>query len=386
MKLKINKEDVTEGIQKASSITPQKTGAAFLRTVWLKTENDNLKLMSTDSKLEFSGNYPAQTFEQGIIGVQGKNFYELFKKLPPGEIELIADEEESTLYIKQGPRKYKLPTIDSSWFQNFSLFSEENSTLWSGTFVRNLIDRISFCIEDDSSDYTHYMKLNPVDDQGSIEVCGMRHGHFGLQSFNHPEVANLLGEEGILIAKPYLLELKKWLKNEDIYFTLNNKRVFFSTLDKNEIFSLPMNYEKFPAYYAFFSHFEDKTSKMNINKEELIDSLERISIFNTETQRCSYFVFNENELVLYSQGQDTGEASETLPVYYEGDLDMIVFLTKNLMEVLSHFDSSQLTFEFTNKNGPCKIVGDEEADSNYLVIVMPVEIEEEIYYSDEVVE
>ncbi|MFW6415258.1 MAG: DNA polymerase III subunit beta, partial [Thermodesulfobacteriota bacterium] len=118
----------------------------------------------------------------------------------------------------------------------------------------------------------------------------------------------------------------------------------------------------------------------------LIEALERISIFNTETQRCTYLVFGENELVLYSQGQDTGEANETLPVQFQGNIEKIIYPTRNLMEVLNHFDSSQLTFEFTNSNGPCKVTGDEEEDSNYLVIIMPVEIEEETYYSEEVVD
>ena len=116
MKIKINKESVIGGIQIASNILPQKTGAAFLKMIWLEGSDNNLKIMSTDSKLEFSGNYSAQVLEDGIVGVQGKSFYDLFKRLPPGEIELNVKPEESVLFMKQGPRKYKLPTFDSTWF------------------------------------------------------------------------------------------------------------------------------------------------------------------------------------------------------------------------------------------------------------------------------
>lgn len=382
MKFNINKEDVIEGIQKAAGIIPQKTGAAFLRTIWLENRENNLKIMSTDSKLEFSGNYPCESIEDGIIGVQGRHLYELFRKLPPGEIKINTDEQDSALFLRQGPRKYKLPTINSSWFQNFSPFLEENSTIISGNFLKRLIDRISFCIEDDSSDYTHYMKLKSVDQEGNIEVCGLNNSQFALHRFNHYQIANLLDSEGIMIAKPYILELKKWLRSEDIYFSLNDKRIFFSTQDKNEIFSFPINYEKFPDYQIFLEHFQEETSKMDIHKGELMESLERISIFNTETQRCTYFHFNENELVLYSQGEDTGEANETLPITYQGNLDNIVFPTRNLMELLGHFGSVYLNFEFTNPNGPCKITGVEDEDLDYLVIIMPVEIEEETYYTE----
>jgi DNA polymerase III, beta subunit (EC 2.7.7.7) len=38
MFLKVRKEDVIDGLLKAANIIPSKTGAAYLRTVWLKAE------------------------------------------------------------------------------------------------------------------------------------------------------------------------------------------------------------------------------------------------------------------------------------------------------------------------------------------------------------
>ncbi len=381
MKLNINKENIIEGLQKAAGIIPAKTGAAYLRTIWLEGSQDSLKIMSTDSKLEFSGTYSAKSQETGLIGVQGRSFYELCRKLPPGEINITTDPENTTLLLEQGTRKYKLPTHDPYWFKDFRPFPEHNAVLWSGDYLRELIDKISFCISDDNSDKMHNMKFTPIESTNEIEVCGLNGHQFAMQKFLNQDIYDILGQDGLLIAKSYIMELKKWLNMDEIFFTKDEKRIFFTNKYKNEVFSLPINYNKFPKYELFFSYFEDETSKMRIDRNELLSSLDRISIFNTEAQRCSYFVFDNNELVIYSQAQDTGEATESIPINYQGNIEKILFPTKNLIDTLNHFYSDEVQFELTKTNGPCMITG--ENDKNYMVIIMPIEIEEETYYTEE---
>jgi DNA polymerase-3 subunit beta len=230
----------------------------------------------------------------------------------------------------------------------------------------------------------HCLKINPTQEPGIIEACGLNGHQFAMLRFQQEHVHSLLGDQGVLIAKPYLQELRKWLDTEEIRFAISEKRLFFTNNKQNEIFSLPLNFENFPKYELFFSYFDDETSSMSIDKEELLDSLERILIFNTETQRCVYFVFDNSELVLYGQGQDTGEATETISINFDGRLEKILFPTKNLIEILQHFNSSTLLFTFTSSEGPCKILG--EDDEGYIVVIMPVAIQEETYYTEEIMD
>ena len=381
MKAKIVKEKILDGVSKASSIIPPKTGAAFLRTLWLDNQDNQLKILSTDSKIEFSGVYEAQTLEPGLIGVQGRSFFDLFRKLPPGEITLSQDQDQKILLLEQGRRKYKLPTNDPTWFQSFSAFPEDNAVKWSGSHLRQIIDHIGYCIADDDTDTMYYMKMAPVEGDEAIEVCGLNWHQFGMERFVHPGLSGLLGGDGILIPKPYLMELKRWLTHEEIWVNIDGKRIFITNTNRSETLSFPISFDAFPNYTIFLSYFEKETSRMLVDREELIDSLERISLFNTDTQRCSYFVFQDQEMVLYSQGQDTGEGTETLLVDYNGDIEQIIFPTRNLIEILSHFQSPQIMFEFTDQSGPCKVTG--ESDLDYFVIIMPVQIEEETYYTEE---
>ena len=74
MKLTVNKEQIIEGLLKAAAILPAKAGTQYLRSIWLKAEDGRLEVMATDATLEFTGRYPAEVEEPGLVGVQGRAF------------------------------------------------------------------------------------------------------------------------------------------------------------------------------------------------------------------------------------------------------------------------------------------------------------------------
>ncbi len=393
MQLKVFRNDIIDGLQKSSGIIPAKTGAAFLRTIWLEAGQGVLRILSTDSSLEFTGQYAAKVTEEGLCGVQGKNFFELVRRLPPGEIGLTLDEASGNLLIKQGSRRYKLPVSDRNWFQSFAPFPDEAAVTWSGDFLQEIIDRVAYCISDeDTMEAMACMFFKPAD-EAKVEVCGLNGHQFSLVGFLNDDIHGLLPAEGILIQKKYVAELKRWLSADEIELAISQKRLFFRTQQKDaaeaeaapkiETFSLPLSYYQYPDYNTFVSKLAtDGVSTLSIDRLELIDALERVAIFNTDNNRCAYFLFEgPGELSLRSQGQEAGEATETLECAFSGDLDKVAFPTKDIIDILGHFDSPRVTLTLTGSEGPCGIAGEEDADS--LVIIMPMKIVEETYYSEE---
>lgn len=389
MFVKVNRDEIIEGLQKSAGIIPAKTGAAFLRSIWLEAEGGSLRIMSTDSSLEFCGEYPARVDTPGRAGVQGRSFCDLVRKLPAGEFVIKTDAEGKNVLIEQGSRKYKLPANEPEWFQPFAPFPEANgggeTVFWSGDFLHEVIDRIGFCIsEEDSMEAIACLYLKPEQDASGkrVEVCGLNGHQFAMFTFVNDDIHAILPREGALIQRKYLSELKKWLGNDEIELSLGEKRLFLRTADKRETFSLPLSFYQYPNYQGFLSKLKDPTaSKLTVNRAELMDCLERILIFNTDSNRCTYFLFSPGEVVLYSQGQDVGTAQEPMPATFQGDLQRIAFPTRNLIEILSHYDSEQVTFTLTGSEAPCGVAGDK--DQNYNVIIMPMMIQEETYYAEE---
>ncbi len=385
MKLIIEKEKVIEGLQKATNILPQKTGAAYLRSIWIKAHDSNVTFYATDVSIEFQGTYSAQVETEGLVGVQGRFFVDLMRHLPNGKITFTLDEKNSILNIEQGRKKYKLPTNDSTWFQDFSAFPMDNSIMWSGDFFMDVLDKVSFCISDDeSTDALSCMNMKPVKEDSTqefqIDVCSLNGHQFALFSFSNEDLFNILPKEGLLIQKKYISELKKWLSSDEIEFNITDKRFYLRTLN-GETLSFPRVVYEYPDYSSFLNNVMDSSNSLKIDRKESIEALGRLNIFNTKNISFTNFELSKDEAILSVQGQETGSAVENLFVQYVGNINKIAFPTKELVDILGHFQSATLSFRLTNDEGPCSIQGKE--DLNYLIILMPMKVNTPNYYSEE---
>ncbi len=387
MFLKVNRDEIIEGLQKSANIIPAKTGAAFLRTIWLQCENGNLNIMSTDSNLEFMGSYPATIEGDGLAGVQGRAFYDLVKQLrsDQGELTFRTDEANQNVLVEQKARKYKFPVNDPEWFQKFSSFPENGTVFWSGDFLHEIIDKIAFCISDeDSMEAIACIYFVPRETMGvkKVEVCGLNGHQFAMFNFVNDDIYAMLPEEGVLIQKKYIGELKKWLTSDEIELAISQKRLFFRTGDQRETFTLPLSYYQYPNYHNFMAKLgDDNVSTLEVKRLELVDALSRVALFNTDSNRCAYFTFGEGEVTISAQGQETGMARESIDAVVSGDMQRIAFPTRNLIEILNHFNSDKVTFTLTGTEAPCGLTGTDDRDYN--VIVMPMMIKEDTYYTEE---
>ncbi len=386
MFLKVYKEDIIEGVQRAANIIPSKSGATYLRSIWLRASENKLEIMATDSSIEFRGTYTAEVLQEGLAGVQGRHFVELLRKWPSGQSSLKTDAENGNLLIEQGERrKYNLPTNETMWFQNFSEFPENGSSgpvVWAGDFLQEIIENISFCIsDDDAMDAIACLYMKPVE-SGHIEVCGLNGHQFAMVRFLNDDLRAMLPADGILIQKKYLGELKKWLGSGEIELNMLEKRLFFRTGDHKEMLSLPLSAYQYPDYMNFMSKIaEPDVAKLTVNRKDIFEALERLLVFNNEHNRCTYFDMSSNELLLSSTANDVGSARESLDVEYSGGIQKIAFPTRNVIEILSHYKSEKITFTLTGSEGPCGISGPDDAD--YMVIIMPMKIVDSNYYNSE---
>ena len=307
MYLTVKKEQIIEGLQKAASIIPSKAGAAYLRSIWLQAvktpDGDRLTIMSTDVNIEFTGTYPADIKEEGTAGVNGRAFVELLRRLPGGDISLRLDEESHILSVEQGRRSYKLPTVDPVWFQPLPPFPEEGSVLWSGDFFQDIIDRVAFCISDDDSAEGLACLYLKAGEAGKVDVCGLNGHQFAMVRFINDELARLLPENGLLIQKKYVNELRKWLGSDEVMLNISERRFHIRTGSGSETLSIPRSANfSYPDHLSFLARLDgDNTSQLDVDRRETLNALDRLLIFNNDSDRCTYFRFSPQEVELSAQ-------------------------------------------------------------------------------------
>ncbi len=91
-------------------------------------------------------------------------------------------------------------------------------------------------------------------------------------------------------------------------------------------------------------------------------------------------------MIIYCESGDKGEASESIAVDFQGNVNQVIFMIKRLRDIIDHFNSENIEFQFIGNEGPCKITGLDDLDKGYIIITITIKIKEEYYYEDEVEE
>ncbi|WP_291323000.1 DNA polymerase III subunit beta, partial [Desulfonatronospira sp.] len=372
---------------------------------------DSVKIMSTDSNVEFIGEYRAEIKQEGFIGTPGRRITDLIKKLRSGPITIKSSPDKEIILVKQDKRFFKLPLSDSSWFPELDEFPEDGDiAVFSGDKLRDILEKSLFCIsDDDTMQGMTCLKIalkeasmnNPQNDvpdpslsgsdgeaeepESRVEACAFNGHQLSLYTFETAELRQILPEKGVLIPKKYLLDLRKWIPAEELEICITETKIFLRTIDKRESFSLPLSMHQFPNYRDFINTYSNKLdTPMLVNKDELVESLERILIFNTDSQQSTLMKLGSSEIKMTSTAADSGEAEEIVPCKYSGRVEQIYFNTKGLLELMGHIDEDTVMFRFSGSVEPCKING--ATNEEYFVMTMPVQIEEETYYTEEEME
>jgi DNA polymerase-3 subunit beta len=255
--------------------------------------------------------------------------------------------------------------------------------LWAGDFFQDVIDRVSFCISDDDSAEGLSCLYVKAGDAGKVDVCGLNGHQFAMVRFINDALAALLPENGLLIQKKYVNELRKWLGSDEVMLNISERRFHVRTGSGNEVLSIPRSANfSYPDHLSFLARLESAdASHLDVDRRETLNALDRLLIFNNDSDRCTYFRFSPQEVELSAQGQETGSATEHIEGDFKGDLELIAFPTRSLMDILGHFQSASLRYTFTGAEGPCGITGPDDAD--YTVILMPMKIAESSYYTED---
>lgn len=382
MKFFIQREDILPALQQAAQITTVKTGAVYLRSTWLKAENNFLQIMATDSNIEFFGIFAPRIEEDGLVGVNGRHLYDLIRKLHPGELLFQVEQDAKNLVIKQNKRKYVLPINENYWFQPLSVFPEEKAIFLSGETLSKIIDKVAYSVSDDDTlQAFNCMLIKYAPSDQKTHFCGLNGHQLALSKLSQEDLQQLLPEQGILISKKYLQELKRMIPQKQIELNIQGNRFYCRSEDRRENISLPLSLYEYPDYTQLLAKYTaENPSKMDVDRRDFMDALDRILIFNTENHICTYFEFGESILQMDVQSEEKGEAKEHIEVTFQGDLQKIAFPTRDLIEILSHFESDQLHFHFTSADGPCFI--EDSNDPDYKVLIMPMQISDDVVYTD----
>jgi len=115
---------------------------------------------------------------------------------------------------------------------------------------------------------------------------------------------------------------------------------------------------------------KESTRKATINAAQFEHRIRQAALLTNEESRGVRLAFQDKEVTLSSRAPETGEATVTCPIAYEGEPLEVAFNPAFLTDALRAVQVEEVTMEMSAPNKPAVLKG----GSDFLYVLMPVEL------------
>ncbi|MGB0869073.1 MAG: DNA polymerase III subunit beta [Flavobacteriales bacterium] len=339
---------------------------------FLFTISPNLLTIST-SDLETSVNITLeiQSQDQGSIAIPAKMLIETLKNFSDQPLTFIVNRDKHLVEINSQQGKYELAFQDGADFPQVPDVVSENSILMNSDAFLGAINHTVFATGNDELRPVMSGVLCEFSPQGSTFVATNAHK---LVRYKRADIISSTNSSFILPKKPISI-LKSVLggKQSDVQLEFNNTNAKF--IFENIVLTCRFVEGKYPNYSAVIP--QDNPNKLYIDRNSLLSSVKRVSIFSNKTTNQIRFNLTNNMLELSAEDRDfSNKADEKIPCQFDGDFQ-IAFNSKFLIELLQNLDCQDMILEMSQPNrAGILIPNDEESNENedVLMLIMPIMI------------
>lgn len=365
MKLRFKKLELINAINIVLKAVPSKTTMSILECILIDALSSEVKLISTDTELGIQTGCAAQIEEAGMIALDAKLFSEIIRKLPADEVDIVLETDEkyqTTITCEKSV--FKIPGKDGRDFVSLPQVDRDYSLILSQFTLKNMINQTIFSIALNDSNKMMSGELFEVND-AKLRLVSLD-GH--RISIRTAELRSQYENIKAIVPGKTLNEISKILSGDmdkEVNIFVSKNHILFE-FENTIVVSRLIDGEFFRINQMLSGDYE---TKITANRRELLESIERSTIFVRENDKKP-LIFNimdrEMELKINS---GIGAMNAVLDIKKTGKDLMIGFNPKFMMDALRSIEDETVDIYMTNPKSPCFIK--DEAGS-YIYLILPV--------------
>ncbi|MBI5045599.1 MAG: DNA polymerase III subunit beta [Candidatus Niyogibacteria bacterium] len=335
----------------------------ILNGVYLKTENNSLKVISTNLETGFEGIIPAKVQKEGEVVVPVKILAQLVGASYEDKITLESvknnlnvSTEKVSSFIKGYPIEDfpKIPNIKST--NKFDISAKDLSNALK--FVQNAAS-ISMMKPEISSVFFN------VQNKNFIKIVATDSFRLAEKTLEYA----VKNADYFLIPEKSASELSRILENKE-----DNVQIAF---DKNQIgfygdsfkFTSRLTEGSFPSYESVIP--KKFSTEVLISRNRLIDAFRSASIFTGNLNEISLHIMPEDNLLeIRTKHSDIGEHTSQVDAKIIGEKITLNFNYHYVLDGLQNMSCSDVMLRFSGENRPLLIQEPNNSQGVYLVMPM----------------
>ena len=368
MRFTITREKLQEGLTAVAATVPSKTTLPVLANILIETTDKGIRLSGTDLDIAVSTEVSADVDAQGAITIPAKKLAEIARELPPSPVKM-ATSGEQRVTLDCGRSHFKILGLPKDEFPSFPAVKFKDSWRVRAGDLRKLIDHTAFAVSTEESRPI----LNGVLWELRAELMRMvaTNGH-RLAKMEVP-IATAGAPSSDLIVPPKALDQIRRLfpEDEELEIARGDNHLGFRS-PFTSVFTRLIE-GPYPNYMQVIPKDNDKYAIAD--KLALTSALKRMSVIASDQTHRIRLSFNQALLKFSVQTPDLGEATDELPVRYDGDPLDIGFNANYLLEILRYIptDEVKITMKAPERAATLEPEGWNDPAS-YLTLVMPLRL------------
>lgn len=366
VKLTCSRDALAQALGIVGRAVSTRATVQILGGILLRAENGRLELAATDMEVSLRTSLDVAVEEQGSIVVPGRLFVDIVRLLPPGEVVLSYAPDDGVATLTCAAASYRLhtyapddfprlPTADpaelleldrEAFLQTVARVSraasrDESRPVLTGILVRLEGANVAMAATDS---YRLSVKETPLPSPPENDLEAI-------------VPARALGELARIAQGSAAGTLRLGAQENQVLFELDGVWISARRIDG-----------QFPNYRQLRP--ENFEVELSLPREELLDAVRRVAVL---AQRNSplRLRFEEGGLTIHAQTQDVGEASESLPISYSGDVLEIGFNPDFLRDGLESVTEPDVRLKLISPLRPGLITG---AGDDFWYLIMPIRL------------
>ena len=365
MKISCSKLSLINGINIVSKAVSTKSTMTNLQCILIESSLSEIRLIANDIELGIETIIEGTITEAGKIALDAKLFSDIIRKLPDSEI-LIETNASNQANICCERSKFNVPGTSGEDFNYLPEIEKKKFISLSQFSLKEVIHQTIFSVSDQESAKIMTGEL--------FEVSGDRLKVVSLDghriSIRKVQLKDSYDSFKVIVPGKTLSEISKIISGgveDEIRLYMTEKHILFE-FDQTKVVSRLLEGEFYRIDHMLSDDYE---TKFEINKKELLDCIDRASLFIKESDKKPIIMNVENSNIYLKIKSSLGSMNEEIEIKKEGQDLKIGFNPRFLMDALRVIDDETVTIYMVNAKSPCFIRND---DNSYIYLILPVSI------------